>query len=119
MLEPLPDLPDGVIGFRATGDLRASDYRDVLMPAVEAAVGKGEVRLVLVFEEWLGMSGGAMWQDLKFGVEHLTKWKKIALVTDVEWMTHLTHLFGWMSPGESKVFPLAELDDAIAWTAEA
>lgn len=119
MLEPLADLPDNVIGFRSKGPIHGADYRDVLMPAVDAAIKTGEVRIVLVFEEWLGMSGGAVWQDLKFGVEHLTKWKKIALVTDVDWMAHVTHLFGWMSPGECKVFPVAELDGAIAWAAEA
>jgi hypothetical protein len=29
-----------------------------------------------------GLTGGALWQDLKMGVEHLRGWKKIALVTD-------------------------------------
>jgi hypothetical protein len=33
-----------------------------------------------------------MWQDLKMGVEHLMRWKRIALVTDIDWMTHLTSL---------------------------
>jgi len=32
--------------------------------------------------------GGALWQDLKFGVEHIRAWKRIALVTDIEWMHH-------------------------------
>jgi hypothetical protein len=32
-------------------------------------------------------------------------------------MTHLTALFGWMTPGELKHFPLAERDAAIAWAA--
>jgi hypothetical protein len=39
-------------------------------------------------------------------------------VTDVEWMTRLTHLFGWTTPGDLKVFPLAERDAAVAWAAE-
>ena len=63
------------------------------------------------------MSGGALWQDLKLGVEHLRAWKRIALVTDIEWMAHLTDLFGWMTPGETKVFPLARRDEAIQWVA--
>jgi hypothetical protein len=50
------------------------------------------------------------------GVEHLTNWKRIALVTDVEWMIHLT-LFGWMTPGELRHFPLSDRDDAVAWAA--
>ena len=32
------------------------------------------------------MSGGAIWQDLKVGIEHFRMWKRIALVTDIDWM---------------------------------
>jgi hypothetical protein len=41
----------------------------------------------------------------------------MALVTDVEWVRHLTALFGWMSPGELKLFGLDQLDEATAWVA--
>jgi hypothetical protein len=33
MLQPIEDLPQGVLGFEATGKIRASDFRDVMMPA--------------------------------------------------------------------------------------
>ena len=76
-----------------------------------------EARIVLVFERWDGLSSGAAWEDLKLGMEHITKWKRIALVTDLDWMITVTSLFGWMTPGELKRFPVAERDQAIAWTA--
>lgn len=118
MLETLTGLPPGVLGFKAEGELHADDYRDVLVPAVEAVIQRGEkVRIVLVFESFDGLSGGALWQDLKLGVGHLTNWERVALVTDIDWMGHLTALFGWMTPGELKRFPLAERDAAIAWAA--
>ena len=118
MLETMTGLPPGVLGFEADGELHADDYRQVLLPAVEAAIQQGDkVRIVLVFERFDGLSGGALWQDLKLGVEHLTHWDRIALVTDIDWMTRLTALFGWMTPGELQHFPLAERDAAIAWAA--
>jgi hypothetical protein len=51
------------------------------------------------------------------GVEHLRAWKRIALVTDISWMHHLTDLFGWMTPGQTKTFPVSEIEEAIAWVA--
>jgi hypothetical protein len=117
VIEPLDDLPDGVIGFDVTGKVHADDYTGTLVPAIEQAAAAGGVRLVLVFESFDGLSGGAAWQDLKMGVEHLKGWERTALVTDVEWMSHLVTLFGWMSPGEFRHFPLAERDAAIAWAA--
>jgi hypothetical protein len=117
VIKELSDLPPGVIGFEATGTLSAEDYRDVILPALERASASGEVRFVIVIPEFHGMSGGALWQDLKMGIEHLRAWKRIALVTDIEWMNLMTTLFGWMTPGEVRHFPLAQRDEAIAWAA--
>jgi hypothetical protein len=117
MIEELHDLPEGVIGFEARGEISASDYRDVVLPALERAFADGEVRFLIVIDSFKGMSGGALWEDLKVGVGHLSGWRRIAVVTDIEWVTHLTGLFGWMTPGETKVFPLEKRDVAIAWVA--
>jgi hypothetical protein len=117
MIKELSGMPAGVIGFEASGTLHAEDYRDVLLPALARASGGGDVRFVVVIPEFHGMSGGAVWQDLKVGVEHFKAWKRIALVTDIEWMEHMTSLFGWMTPGEVRHFPLAQRDEAIAWAA--
>jgi hypothetical protein len=118
VITELTDLPDGVIGFETSGKLQAEDYRDVLLPAITKAAGQGGgLRCVIVIADFGGISGGALWQDLKMGIEHLRGWKRIALVTDIEWMVHATKLFGWMTPGEVNHFPLAERDAAIAWAA--
>jgi hypothetical protein len=117
MIKELEDLPAGVIGFEVTDKVRAEDYRDVVLPALERAAASGEVRFVVVIPDFHGMSGGAVWQDLRVGVEHLRAWKRIALVTDIEWMSYLTMLFGWMTPGETRTFPLAQRAEAIAWAA--
>ena len=117
MLNEIPDLPSGVIGFEASGKLRAEDYHDVLLPALQAAAATGDVRVLIVMPKFEGFSGGALWQDLKMGVEHWRAWKRIALVTDVDWMSHGVQWFGWMTPGEVRHFSLADRDAAIAWLA--
>ena len=117
MIKELSDLPSGVIGFEVAGEIKAEDYRDVVLPALERAAAAGEVRFVVVIPEFHGMSGGAVWQDLKVGVEHFRAWKRIALVTDIDWMAQVTTLFGWMTPGEVRHFRLAQRDEAIAWAA--
>jgi hypothetical protein len=117
MITELEDMPAGVIGFEASGKLRAEDYRDVVLPALERAASEGDVRFLIVMTGFDGMSGGAMWQDLKMGIEHLKAWKRIALVTDIAWVTHLSALFGWMTPGELKTFPLSERAEAVTWVA--
>ena len=117
MIKDLADLPPGVIGFEIGGTVHAEDYRDIVLPAVQRAAAAGEVRFVIVIPEFGGMTGPALWQDLKVGVEHYHAWKRIAVVTDLDWIGHMTALFGWMTPGELKVFPLAHRDEGIAWAA--
>jgi SpoIIAA-like len=118
MITQLDELPARVIGFEASGKIDAEDYRDVVIPALEQASKAGDVRFVIVMRDFEGMSGGAVWQDLKMGIEHLRSWKRIAVVTDIGWMTHATDLFGWMTPGETKTFPLDQKDQAIQWVSE-
>ena len=117
MIKDLADLPPGVVGFEISGTVHADDYRDVVLPVLQRAYASGEFRFVIVISEFHGMTGGALWQDLKVGVEHLHAWKRIAVVTDIDWMRNVTGLFGWMTPGQVKVFPLAQRDEAIAWAA--
>jgi hypothetical protein len=118
MIETIAGLPANVVGFRVVGQITADDYDDVLRPVVDSVLKRGdEIRIVLEFPEWTGMTAGAVWADMKMGFERFTKWKRIALVTDVDWMRHATNLFGWMTPGDVKTFALAERDDAIAWAA--
>ena len=120
MLEPLTDLPDGVIGFEAVGEIEADDYKDLLIPAVKDAVDSGEVRFVYVLgERFKGYTFGAEWMDatLMTGLGNFSAWKRTAVVSDVSWVNNLVSFFGWMVPGNFKRFPLEERDEAIAWAA--
>jgi SpoIIAA-like len=117
VINKLDDLPQGVIGFEVVGKVQAEDYRDVVLPALEQAARAGEVRFVILMPEFHGMTPGALWQDLKVGIDHFRAWKRIALITDIEWMHQMTSIFGWMTPGEVKVFSLQDRDQAIAWAA--
>ena len=77
------------------------DFVDLLR-----AFAAADVRFLIVMREFDGISGGAIWQDLKMGVEHLHAWKRIALVTDISWMSPRTDLFGWLTPGKTKTITL-------------
>jgi hypothetical protein len=118
MLEPIEALPDGVIGFEAVGQIQASDYVDVLLPAIDRAARDGKVRLVYVLgDRFDGYSAGAAWEDAKLGFEHMRSLARTALVSDVGWVHHFASMFGWMVPGDFKRFPVSDLAQAKAWAA--
>jgi hypothetical protein len=41
----------------------------------------------------------------------------MAVVTDVEWLRRSMQVFGWMTPGEARLFALNELHWAKEWVA--
>ena len=91
----------------------------MLVPAVEAALrSRDKVRLLyLLCDDVTGFSAGAVWQDAQVGMEHVTRWEKIAVVTDKEWLRHSVSIFGYLIPGEIRAFPAAREADARAGVA--
>lgn len=117
MIEPLQDLPPGVIGFRAVGTVTAADYREVLDPAIDSALeARGRLDFVIVIDdEFDHYSLGAMLEDAKLLGRPLGVWDRAAFVTDRDVLTGLAVAFGGLMPGEFRVFPLERKDEAIAW----
>jgi SpoIIAA-like len=117
MIELIPALPDNVIGFVAKGEVTREDYQQRIVPAVEQALAEHDkIRLLYVLgAEFTGFAGGAMWEDGKLGLGHLGRWERIALVAQEAWVRHAVNAFGYLIPGEVKVFDLADEADAAAW----
>jgi hypothetical protein len=115
----LLDSPDNVVAIRAVGTIEKRDYVDVLAPAVDKLIERYDaLRVVIVLDDdWKNFAISAGWQDTKLGIGHITKWKRCAVVTNHDWVRHGTGLFGWMIPGEVKVFEPTELADALTWAA--
>jgi hypothetical protein len=118
MLEKL-DSPASVLAFEAVGRLERSDYADVLDPAVRAMIDdRDEVRFVYVLgERFEGFSAGAGFEDARIGLEAHSKWKRCAVATDHDWVRHALSMFGWMFPGDVKVFDSSDVPAAIEWAA--
>src|SRR5262245_27142820 len=106
VIEPIDGAPEGVVAFRAVGEVHAEDYHEVLLPAVQAAIGEhGKVRLVFELgPEYEGYSAGAEWEDLKLGMGNLLSWERCAVVTDHDHLAHAVRAFGWIMPGQLKTF---------------
>lgn len=121
MMTLLGNFPDHVIALRADGQVSRDDYESVLIAAVENALARHD-KLNVYYEiglHFTGMDIGAMFEDLRIGVSRILHWRKIALVTDVEWMKNAVHLFGFMMPADVRVFASSEAEAAKRWIVEA
>jgi hypothetical protein len=119
MIEILGGFPDSVVAFSASGRVTRGDYEAVLVPRVEAALQHHD-KIRCYYELGAGFTGfdpGAMWEDFKVGIGHLSRWERVAVVTDVDWIRHATNAFRFLMPAEMRVFPTAEAEAARGWIA--
>jgi hypothetical protein len=121
MIEVLQDMPKGVFGIRVSGRVRGDDLRD-FKPVWEEAVKTGEIRIVeVIASDYEGFGPGGLVEDLKLGFgalfQHHSAFKRIAVVSDKDWVAHTLHALAWMVPGELALFRLDELERAKEWAA--
>jgi hypothetical protein len=120
VIKLLSGMPAGVLGLEAVDDVEEEDYRNVVVPAVEAALAEhGKVRLVYVlgpeFDEY---EEDAVWEDLKLGARHPASFERMAIVTDARWAGPAIKILSVLWPGRARAFPLTELEAAKRWAAE-
>ena len=116
MIKVIENMPVGTIGLEAVGKVAEDDYRDVLVPAVSAALERGDVRLLYVLgKDFDSYSAGALWADTKMVAGNRKAWKKVAIVSDADWLENSIKAFGWLMPGEVKIFETDEVHDAKEW----
>ena len=117
MIESLKDFPDNVLAFACRGLVTRADYEAFLVPAVEKALARHR-KLRLYYEigpDFAGIQPSAVLEDFKVGMEHISRWERIGVVTDVAWIGHTMRIFGFLLPGTLRVFPTAEASKARDW----
>jgi hypothetical protein len=117
MIERMSDLPDHVVGFTAVGEITGEDYEKVLIPAVEDGL-KRHSHLNLLYHlgpDFTGFTAKALWNDTKVGLQHITAWKQVAVVTDIDWVENGIKAFRWLMPGKIRVFDDDDIDQAKLW----
>lgn len=121
MIELLPNMPAGVTGIRVSGRISGDDLRE-LKPTVESLLQGDEIRIVeVIASDYEGFGPGGLIEDLKLGFGALIKnhgaFKRIAVVSDLEWVSRMMHAFAWLVPGELEIFGVDDLDRAAQWAA--
>lgn len=122
MIELLPDMPNGVTGIRVSGRLAGEDLRQLKPTMTETLKINDEVRIVEVIDnDYEGFGPGGLMEDIKLGfgtvLSHHSAFKRIAIVTDKDWVAHTLHALAWILPGELAVFGLDEIERATQWAA--
>src|SRR4051812_50070849 len=81
------DMPPGVLGLEAVGDVERGDYERVILPSIESSLAEhGKVRLVYVLgPEFADYEGEAGWGGPQVGGQHPRGFARVATVSDAGW----------------------------------
>lgn len=120
MIVVMQNVPDHVAGFIARDKVTKEDYDKVLMPAIDASAKQfHRLHFLMVLETDIkNFTPGAWLDDALIGLKHLTKWHRMAFVTNQPGVKKFNDIFSIIVPGESKTFFHDQLEEAIQWVSE-
>lgn len=119
MITHLKELPETMVGFRAEGEITKEDFDNVVMPAVKKAVERNdELNYMLELDTSIkNFTIGAWVKDAALGIINLSKWHRVAIITEDTGIIKFTKLFSFAMPGEFKGFKPEDKQQAITWVA--
>ncbi len=121
MITLLGGFPGNVVAVACSGLVVRRDYETVLIPAVRDALN-AHAKIRLYYEigpDFRSIEPAAMWEDFTIGMEHLSRWERVAVVTDVEWINLAIRTFSFLMPGKMRAFSVKEAAEARDWIAAA
>lgn len=120
MIQLIPNTPNNIAAFRATGEITKENYQNVVFPEIERLLNHiNHINFLLVLDTELeNFTTGAWIQDALLGLKNIAKWNRAAIVTDSDTIISFTNGFSYIVPGEFKGFKKSEYDEAITWVSE-
>lgn len=117
MVELLTGFPPHVAAYRASGTVHKEEYEQVVMARVDEVAAKyGKINFLVLLQTDIGnYSFGAFIDYLKVSFEHFSKWNRIAIVTDQNWVRKSYEVLSLLVHGEIRGYELKEFEEAKQW----
>lgn len=117
VIEIMPESSGNVLGVRASGKLTDAEYKQLLIPKLEALFEQyGKLNVLFYMDEaFEGWNLEAAWDDASYGLKHRADFDKLAVVGGPAWVEWCIKLSGFLMKGEIKIFPVKRLEQAWKW----
>lgn len=105
MLEIIYGMPAKVVVVSLGGKITGDDNGRLLIPIAEREIENHEkiMEIYLLVRD----HRRAVWDDSKIGLLHLTEYERVALGSDVNWITGAVELFAFMIPCPAMILCIA------------
>jgi len=117
MIKVFPESQGNILILGAVGKLTDRDYKEVLIPRLEAIMRTyGKARLLLdLGDQFQGWEAAALWDDARFGLAHRNDFEKMGVVGGPKWVEWALRIAAFAIGGELRSFAFAERETAFHW----
>jgi hypothetical protein len=117
MITISPESQGNILIISATGKLTDQDYKEVLIPRLEAVIREhGKARLLLdMGDEFHGWEPAAAWDDTRFGIVHRNDFEKMGVIGGPGWVEWGLKIGALFIGGEIRNFPSSQRQEALDW----
>jgi len=104
---------DGAVHVAVYGEFTLADYHEFEEQVIYMLELEGQTNLLFDLSQMAGFTIDVAWEDIKFTREHRQDFKKVAIVTESQWVTWSAWLSQAFINADVEVFDKA--DEARAW----
>jgi hypothetical protein len=97
------------------GTLAKEDYGALVSEFQRLVHAHGKLRILLDMTDFHGWHAGAMWEEVKFDLEHRGEMELLAVVGEKRWQHAIASFAKPFTPAEIRYFDAAESAQARAW----
>lgn len=107
-----------VTQVRVTGKLTKEAYEE-FVPVLDAQIQEhGRIRILFEMHDFHGWTAGALWEDLRFDVQHWRDIERLAIVGESKWEKGMAVFCKPFTSASIRYFDQAQRDEAQEWLTE-
>jgi hypothetical protein len=104
--------------LRVSGELVKADYGHFVSEFEQLVRKNGKLRVLFDMSDFHGWDAGALWEDIKFDIEHFADIDQIAAVGDKKWQHRMMEFFEPFTKATIRYFDRGDVAAARKWLGE-
>uniref|UniRef100_F4CCE8 STAS/SEC14 domain-containing protein n=1 Tax=Sphingobacterium sp. (strain 21) TaxID=743722 RepID=F4CCE8_SPHS2 len=117
MLALMDDFPPHVVAYRAQGKVNGEEYKEIVVQRIaEVAKAYPQINFIVLLETGFeDYSLQALLEYIKVSFEHFSKWNRMAIVSDQQWVRKIYDILSPLVHGEIRTYRLEDRQRASEW----
>jgi hypothetical protein len=104
-----------LISVTVLGEFTLADYSEFETLLNQKLKGDTQLDLYLDLREMISITVDVVWEEIKFSRAHPKVFRRIAVVTDSQWVTWSAWLNKSFVDADLRVFDDSDADEALSW----